>query len=136
MTRFPYGITGSAGSNGIWIASEQSCAGFHLINPVDRVSLRRSLAECTDRAGLDRAMVRMHVYRGPYAQDSRDPEDCGHGLYAHATPYLWLWGEEKCRAGVNLHISSVQRISAEAVNPHFKNFHWADFVQGQHEART
>jgi len=81
-------------------------------------------------------MDRMHVYRGPYAQDSRDPEDCGHGLYAHATPYLWLWGEEKCRAGVNLHISSVQRISAEAVNPHFKNFHWGDFVQGQHEART
>ena len=113
---------------------ERSCAGYHLINPVGRDDLRRILAECVDRSGLDRAIVRLHVYRGPSAQMSPNPNDCGDGFYAHATRYLLLWSEETCRAGVNLHLSSVQRISAEAMNPHYKNFQWGDFVQGQHEA--
>jgi len=113
---------------------ERSCAGFHLINPVGRDDLQRILAECVDRSGLDRAMVRMHVYRGPSAQMSPDLTDSGDGFYAHATPYTLLWSEETCRAGVNLHIASVQRISAEAINPHYKNFQWGDFVQGQRQA--
>jgi branched-chain amino acid aminotransferase len=113
---------------------ERSCAGFRLANPFGRDEVRRILAECVVRSGLDNAMVRMHVCRGAYPEGVRDPRACQNRFFAHAVPYLWIWGKEKCRNGANLHISSIERISAKAVDSRFKNFHWGDFVQSQFEA--
>ena len=52
----------------------------------------------------------------------------------YAVPYVWLWGEEKSKAGVNLHLAETERISSKAVDARYKNFHWADLIQSQYEA--
>jgi branched-chain amino acid aminotransferase len=49
-------------------------------------------------------------------------------------PYVWLWGKEKSEAGINIHVSDIERISSKAVNPRFKNFHWGDLIQAQFQA--
>lgn len=112
-----------------------SCAGFHLANPYSKEETARLLAECTRRAGLeDGGYIHMHVTRGQYPEGSRDPRLCENQFVCYAAPYVWLWGEEKSKAGVNLHLSAVERISSKAVDARCKNFHWADLIQAQYQA--
>lgn len=112
----------------------RSIAGFRLISPYTAPQIAAILARCVDRSGLRHAIVRMHLTRGTYPEGSRDPRLCENRFIAHALPYLWLWGEEKCRNGVHLHVSSVERISSRAVDARFKNFHWGDLTSAQFEA--
>ena len=41
---------------------------------------------------------------------------------------------KKSKAGVNLHLSDIERISSKAVDARYKNFHWADLIQSQYQA--
>lgn len=112
----------------------RSCAGFRLKNPYTDEETAHILAECVRRAGLSDAYVHMHVTRGEYPAGSRDPRLCANRFGAYAVPYIWLWGEQKCRNGASLFISDIERISSKAVNQRFKNFHWADLIQSQFDA--
>lgn len=112
-----------------------SCAGFHLKNPYSNEETAKLLAECTRRAGCeDGAFIHMHVTRGEYAEGSRDPRLCENQFACYVVPYVWLWGEEKSKAGINIHMSDIERISSKAVDARYKNFHWGDLIQAQYQA--
>ncbi len=112
-----------------------SCAGFHLKNPYPNDETAKILAECTRRAECeDGSFIHMHVTRGEYPEGSRDPRLCENQFACYVVPYVWLWGEEKSKAGVNIHMADIERISSKAVDARFKNFHWGDLIQAQYQA--
>jgi branched-subunit amino acid aminotransferase/4-amino-4-deoxychorismate lyase len=90
------------------------------------------LAECVDRAGLKDAYVKLEVTRGLTPNQSRDLRLAENRFVAYAIPYVWIWGEEKCRGGANIHLSRrFERISSRAVDQRFKNYNRADLVQAR-----
>ena len=76
----------------------------------------------------------MHVTRGEYPEGSRDPRLCENQFACYVVPYVWLWGEEKSKNGVNIHMADIERISSKAVDARFKNFHWGALIQAQYQA--
>ncbi|MFN8188441.1 MAG: aminotransferase class IV [Gaiellales bacterium] len=111
---------------------ERSCAGFRLHHPYSRDELRGILAECVDRAGLTDAYVKVEVTRGLTPNQSRDLRLAENRFVAYAIPYVWIWGEEGCRNGVNIHLCRrFERISSRAVDQRFKNYNRADLVQAR-----
>ena len=114
---------------------ERSCAGFRLTVPYLRDEVRAILAECVDRAGLEAAYVKVEVTRGMTPNHSRDIRLAENRFTAYAIPYVWVWGEEKCRHGANLHLCRrFQRISSGAVDQRLKNYNRADLVQARLDA--
>ena len=112
-----------------------SCAGFHLENPYSDAETAHLLAECTARAECEEGgFIHMHVTRGEYPEGSRDPRLCENQFACYVVPYVWLWGEEKSKKGVNIHMADIERISSKAVDARFKNFHWGDLIQAQYQA--
>lgn len=112
----------------------RSCAGFRLENPYGADEMRAILAECVARTGLANAYVKLQLTRGVIRDQTRDPRLCRPAFVAYATPYAWIWGEEKCRNGAALHLSGVERVSSKAIDARFKNYNRADFVQARFEA--
>ena len=111
---------------------ERSCAGFRLQNPYSRDEVKGILAECVDRAGLADAYVKLEVTRGLTPNQSRDLRLAENRFVAYAIPYVWIWGEEQCRNGVNIHLCRrFERISSRAVDQRFKNYNRADLVQAR-----
>jgi branched-chain amino acid aminotransferase len=47
---------------------------------------------------------------------------------------VWIWGEDKCRNGANLYLSSFERVSSKAVDQRIKNYNRADLVQARFQA--
>ena len=114
---------------------ERSCAGFRLTNPYGRDEVKGILAECVDRAGLEDAYVKLEVTRGLTPNQSRDLRLAQNRFTGYAIPYVWVWGEEKCRDGVHLHLCRrFERISSRAVDQRFKNYNRADLVQARFDA--
>ena len=112
----------------------QSCEGFRLENPYSFEEMRRICAECVDRAGLSNAYVKMQITRGVPPHGVRDPRGLKPSVVVYAVPYVWIWGEDKCRNGANLFVSSVERVSSRAIDQRFKNYNRADLVQARLEA--
>lgn len=114
---------------------ERSCAGFRLTNPYSRAEVERIVAECVDRAGLEDAYVKVEVTRGTTPGQSRDLRLARNRFVALALPYVWMWGEEKCRDGASLHLCRrFQRVSSSAIDQRYKNYNRADLVQGRFDA--
>ena len=112
-----------------------SCDGFRLKNPYSDGETKKILAECVVRAGCeDAAFVHMHVTRGEYPEGSRDPRLCRNQFVSYVVPYIFLWGPEKSKRGVNLNLAKRERISDKAIDARYKNFHWADLIQAQYDA--
>ena len=112
----------------------RSCAGFRLESPYGADETRRILAECVARTGLENCYVKVQLTRGVIANHTRDPRLGEPSFVAYAMPYVWIWGEEKCRNGAALHLSAVERVSARAIDPRCKNYNRADLVQARFEA--
>ena len=112
----------------------RSCAGFRLENPYSADDMRRILAECVARTGHDNCYVKIQLTRGVINSETRDPRLGAPEFVAYATPYAWIWGEEKCRNGVALYLSGVERVSSKAIDARYKNYNRADFVQARFEA--
>ena len=110
---------------------ERSCAGFRLESSYGRDAIRRICAECVDRAGLEDAYVKLQMTRGVSQHDPRNAE-CRFMTYA--IPYVWIWGEDKCRQGANLYVSGIERVSSKAIDQRIKNYNRADLVQARFEA--
>jgi branched-chain amino acid aminotransferase len=114
----------------------QSCAKGRLAPPVTADEVKRILAECTHRAGLDQAYVQMFSTRGPYQSPTvRDLRLCRNTFYAYAMPYIWIVPPDKQARGVDLAIvTGNRRTPPESVDPTMKNFNWLDLTRGYFEA--
>ena len=113
---------------------QRSCEGFRLRNPYSFDEMRRICAECVERAGLSNAYVKMQITRGVPPLGVRDPRGLTPGVVVYAVPYVWIWGEDKCRNGADLFVSSVERVSSRAIDQRYKNYNRADLVQARLEA--
>lgn len=109
-----------------------SCKGFRLENPYSPEEVRRIVGECVERSGLRESYVKVELTRGVIPQNGRDLRDASQRFVAYAVPYVWIWGEEKCRDGANVHLSTkYRRIPSQAVDARFKNYNRADLVQAR-----
>ncbi len=111
-----------------------SAARLRLTVPLGEDELRAILAECVRRAGLREAYVEMVCTRGFSPTFARDPRAAINRFYAFSLPFSWVADAEQRERGLHLIVSSVQRISPEAVDPTVKNYHWLDFVNGLFDA--
>ncbi len=111
-----------------------SMRGLHMSLPYSKADIAGILTECVRRSGLRDAYVQMTCTRGVPPRGTRDPRLCQNRFYAFAQPFVWIANEEQRREGLNMIISSVQRIQPEAVDPRIKNFHWLDLTMGIFEA--
>ena len=80
---------------------QRSCEGFRLENPYSFEEMRRICAECVERTGLANTYVKMQVSRGVPPPGVRDPRGLKPIVLVYAVPYVWIWGEDKCRNGAN-----------------------------------
>ena len=116
---------------------ERSCEGFPAHASVrPQRGPAAILAECVDRAGLEDAYVKIEVTRGLTPNQSRDLRLAENRFTAYAIPYVWIWGEEKCRENsASLHLCRrFERVSSKAIDQRFKNYNRADLVQGRLDA--
>lgn len=102
--------------------------------PIDRAGIRSILHDVVRASGLEDAYVEMICTRGLAAPGSRDPRDCVNQFYAFAVPFAWIATPEQQEQGLSVHVSQVQRIAPESVDPTVKNYHWLDLVQGLYDA--
>lgn len=113
----------------------KSCEGFRLENPYSPEEVRRIVAECVERSGLEESYIKLELSRGVIPNDGRDLRKATQRFVAFAVPYVWVWGEEKCKNGSNIHVSSrYNRIPAQSIDARFKNYNRADFVQAKLDA--
>ena len=112
----------------------RSCAGARLTCPHPPEELKRILAECVHRAGLEDAYVQMIVTRGEFPTGSRDPRTCRNRFVGFARPYVWIVTPERQEVGIDLAIVDNRRTPTEAIDPRVKNFNLMDLQRGLFEA--
>lgn len=113
----------------------RSCAGIRLRCPYERAEIVRILAECTHRAGLEDAYVRVALTGGQYRVPGRDFRATQPLFLAYAIPYVWISPPEEQAVGIAVRIAETRRIPDECVEASFKNHHWGDLTRGQIEAQ-
>ncbi len=115
---------------------QRSCASMRLECPHPPDEIKRILAECVARAGVeDAAYVQMVCTRGPYESlENRDPRRCVNGFIAYALPYIWIVSPDKQEEGINVVIASNRRTPSESVDQRVKNYNWMDMTRGLLEA--
>jgi branched-subunit amino acid aminotransferase/4-amino-4-deoxychorismate lyase len=113
----------------------RSCAGARLTCPHPPEDLKRILAECVHRAGLQDSYVQMIVTRGEFvAMTKRDPRLCRNRFVGFALPYIWIVPPERQDVGIDLAMVDNRRTPKEAIDPRVKNFNWMDLQRGLFEA--
>ena len=99
-----------------------------------RAEVRAVMHECVRRAGLTEAYVEVLCTRGRPEPGSRDPRSCTNQFMAFAIPFVWIADPARQARGINLIVSSVQRIAPGSVDPRVKNYHWLDMVMALFQA--
>jgi len=95
--------------------------------PHDRDTQRAILMEAVRRTGLREAYVQMIMTRGRAPIGSRDVRLANNRYWMFCIPYVWIANPEKKKQGLSMHISSIQRVPKETVDPTIKHYHWLDF---------
>jgi branched-chain amino acid aminotransferase len=113
---------------------ERSVAGLRLKLPHTRSEIGAILHQLVRLSGLRDAYVEMMCTRGVAPRGSRDPRRFENRFIAFAIPFVWIADEEMRARGINLHVSSIQRIPPESVNPTYKNFHWGDMIRAIYDS--
>lgn len=114
---------------------ERSRTAMRYSVPHARDEIAEILNECVALAGLEDAYVQMLVTRGtPDPAAPRDPRRATNRFVAFARPFIWILAPDRQHTGMNLLVSSIERIRSQAVDPTVKNFHWLDLVRGLFEA--
>lgn len=108
----------------------RSCERFRLDPGVSDAQVTEILAGCVRHSGLRAAYVEMLCTRGQPPWGSRDPRQAINQFHAFAVPYVWIANEEQRRRGLNVMVSTVQRIPPASVDPTAKNYHWNDMTMG------
>ena len=99
----------------------RSCQRFRLDPGRTGEEITAVLAECVRLAGLRSAYVEMLCTRGQPPWGSRDPRQAVNQFHAFAVPYVWIANEEQRRRGLNVMVSSVQRIPPARSHPSWPN---------------
>ena len=113
---------------------QNSVDRFQLKSPYSRNEIREICAECVQRSGHSNAYVKLQMSRGVLSSRTVDPRLTDSKFVAYAIPYVWIWGEDKCRNGANLYLSSFERVSSQAVDQRIKKYNRADLVQARFQA--
>ena len=113
----------------------RSCATARLSPPASPDELRRILAGCVDRSGLESAYVQMISTRGKFpSTGTRDVRLCVNTLMAFAVPYIWIVQPARQLEGIDVAIATGnRRTPPESVDPRMKNFNWLDLQRGLFE---
>ncbi len=101
---------------------------------VSRINLKKILAGCVERSGLDNAYVEMIQTRGMSPNFERDPRKSDPRFIAFAVPFGWILKPEEFEKGLDVLVSNRRRISPNSVDSSIKNYHWLDLVSGMFEA--
>lgn len=102
--------------------------------PYDHAQIRDIMFELVRLTGLRDSYVEIVCTRGLPPPGSRDPRKCQNRFIAFVVPFVWIANDEKRATGLNLLISSRQRIPPESVDPTIKNYHWLDMTMALFEA--
>ena len=114
---------------------EASYSAMQIAPPYTLDGIRRIVAECIVRSGLDDTCITLMATRGPFLDlADRDIRKCKNGLMAVCVPYYWVLGKDKQTTGVNMVITENQRVPMEAIDARVKNFNWMDLTRGLLEA--
>ena len=100
----------------------------------DSERIRAIMFELVRLSGLRDAYVEIVCTRGIPAPGSRDPRTCKNRFLAFAIPFVWIADDELRARGLDLLISSRQRIPPESIDPRIKNYHWLDMTMALFEA--
>ncbi|MSP82749.1 MAG: branched-chain amino acid transferase [Alphaproteobacteria bacterium] len=113
----------------------RSCAGMRLACPHEPEAIKRILASCVSRAGLEDSYVQMIVTRGRFnTVGKRDVRRCENKFIGLALPYIWIISPEKQTEGIDLAIVENRRTPTESIDPTVKNFNWMDLQRGLFQA--
>ncbi len=96
--------------------------------------VRRILHNCVALSGHRSAYVEMLCTRGGSPTFSRDPRDSINRFAAFAVPFGSVANAGQLERGLHLHITDIQRIPPQSVDPSIKNYHWLDLIAGLYEA--
>ena len=102
--------------------------------PYDHAQIREIMFELVRLTGLRDTYVEIVCTRGVPPPGTRDPRKCQNRFIAFVVPFVWIANDEKRAAGLDLLISSRQRIPPESVDPTIKNYHWLDMTMALFEA--
>ncbi len=106
---------------------ERNWRRLRMENPYDRDTVRAILTEAVRRTGLREAYVQMLMTRGRAPIGSRDVRLAENQFWMFCIPYVWIAKPEQKDAGLSMHISQIQRVPKESVDPTIKHYHWLDF---------
>ena len=112
----------------------QSTEKLRMPCTVSRIDLKKILAGCVERSGLDNAYVEMIQTRGMSPNFERDPRKSEPRFIAFAVPFGWILKPEEFEKGLDVLVSNRRRISPNSVDSSIKNYHWLDLVSGMFEA--
>ena len=112
----------------------QSTEKLRMPCTVSRIDLKKILAGCVERSGLDNAYVEMIQTRGMSPNFERDPRKSEPRFIAFAVPFGWILKPEEFGKGLDVLVSNRRRISPNSVDSRIKNYHWLDLVSGTFEA--
>ena len=101
---------------------------------VSRDELKKILAGCVHRSGLDDVYVEMIQTRGMSPKFDRDPRKSKPRFIAFAVPFGWILKAEDFEKGLDVLVSARRRIPANSIDSRIKNYHWLDLVSGMYEA--
>ena len=96
-------------------------------NPYDRETVRAIVTEAVGRTGLREAYVQMLMTRGRAPVGSRDVRLAKNQFWMFCIPYVWIARPEQKERGLAMHVSGIQRVPKESVDPTIKHYHWLDF---------
>ena len=112
----------------------QSTEKLRMSCTVSRIDIKKILAGCVERSGLDNAYVEMIQTRGMSPNFERDPRKSEPRFIAFAVPFGWILKPEEFGKGLDVLVSNRRRISPNSVDSSIKNYHWLDLVSGMFEA--
>ena len=97
---------------------------------MDKNDLKKILAGCVKKAGLENAYVEMIQTRGVSPNFVRDPRQATPRVMAFAVPFGWILKQEDFEKGLDVLLTDIKRIPPSSVDPTIKNYHWMDLVTG------
>ena len=95
---------------------------------MERDKLKKILAGCVKKAGLDSAYVEMIQTRGVSPNFVRDPRKATPRIMAFAVPFGWILKQEEFEMGLDVLLTDIKRIPTSSVDPTIKNYHWIDLL--------
>jgi branched-chain amino acid aminotransferase len=106
---------------------ERNWSRLRMQCPHDRATVRDILMEAVVRTGLREAYVQMLMTRGRAPVGSRDVRLAQNKFWMFCIPYVWIARPEQKEKGISMHVSAIQRVPKESVDPTIKHYHWLDF---------